>query len=168
MLVGVVVIGCVAWLYLYVESVHQRRKAQRLLSELTSLPIAADFPQVRDLAIRYGGRPLEVQLESPQSICTSQECNFEVKLQPVAGKLVEKNWRMLHELGESGIYLGLRPWLVTAALKIKDGKLQHIRTNITQDRVSASRGYTGPILIWYTADIDRTSTNYSDGSVRRQ
>lgn len=160
-----VILVCLGWACLFLDSVHQRRKAQRLLSDLSELPIAADFSQVRDLASRYGGGPLNVQLQSPQSACTEHECNFEVKVQPAMGKLVEKNWELLHQIGESGLYLGLRPWIVTAVLTVRDGKLEHIHMNIAQERVSKWGDYTGPILMWYTVDIDRTATNYSDSGV---
>jgi hypothetical protein len=63
-------IAC-SWLFLYFDSVYQRRRAASLFADLKSLDFAtAGFPEVRDIMVRYGGRALQ-----PNS-CTPQNCTL--------------------------------------------------------------------------------------------
>jgi hypothetical protein len=62
-----------SWLYLYLDSVYQRRRAEALFADLKSLDFAtAGFPEVRDIMIRNGGVAIQRDLvkranESPGS-----------------------------------------------------------------------------------------------------
>ncbi len=57
LLIAIVVIG---WLCLYLDSLHERHEAERLISDLRTFPFGtADFVEVRTLAIRYGGHAVE-------------------------------------------------------------------------------------------------------------
>ena len=55
-------IAC-SWLFLYFDSVHQRRRAESLFADLKSLDFAtAGFPEVRDIMIRNGGTAMQRKL----------------------------------------------------------------------------------------------------------
>jgi hypothetical protein len=44
------------WLFLHFDSVHQRRRAERLFADLRAFPYeSADFTQVRDFSVHHGG-----------------------------------------------------------------------------------------------------------------
>jgi hypothetical protein len=52
-----------SWLFLYLDSVYQRRRAESLFADLKSLDFAtAGFPEVRDIMNRYGGRGIQRDL----------------------------------------------------------------------------------------------------------
>src|ERR1022692_2536421 len=58
-----------SWLFLYIDSVYQRRRAESLLADLRSLDFStAGFAEVRDIMIRNGVRP--------GSTCDPQNCTF--------------------------------------------------------------------------------------------
>ena len=52
-----------SWLFLYLDSVYQRRRAESLFADLKSLDFAtAGFPEVRDVVIRHGGKAYQRKL----------------------------------------------------------------------------------------------------------
>src|SRR5258705_8449837 len=56
-LVGVLALG---WLWLYLDSLQERHRAEHLIADLKSFPFAtAGFPEVRELANRYGGTAVQ-------------------------------------------------------------------------------------------------------------
>lgn len=63
-LARVVLISIVgSWLFLYIDSVYQRRRAESLFADLESLDFAtAGFAEVRDIMIRNGGRAIQRDL----------------------------------------------------------------------------------------------------------
>jgi hypothetical protein len=76
--VFLIVLAC-CWLALYIDSVHQRRRAERFLLDLRSFPFAsAGFVEVRDLAIRHGGAGLQDLPQRFPLSCTIRDCTFEV------------------------------------------------------------------------------------------
>lgn len=169
-----VAVACFIWLYLYFDSVHQRRKAEHLLSDLTTLSMSADFAEVRDFSSRYGGsavltNPVPLPLTAPTSpwstpaaVCTTDECEFEIVILPALSRYPRHEERLLPLLSFAENYLGLRPWLVATTLTVENGKLQHSNTRIFQERMSRLGDYSGPILIEYEVQVDRTATVYSE------
>jgi hypothetical protein len=149
----IVVVLCFLWLYFYIDSVRQRRKAERLLAELAALPPMAGFAQVRDFTIRYGGGPTQTNEHPARNRCTPQDCWFQVEMLPATTKLLRQQERLLNVLYLTEDHAGLRPWMVTIWLKVQNGTLQHTEARVLQQRMSRS--------IIYKVDIDRTATVYS-------
>lgn len=55
-----------AWLVLYFDSVHQRIRAERLISDLKSFPFSsAGFAEARSVSARYGGKPFASPVREP-------------------------------------------------------------------------------------------------------
>jgi hypothetical protein len=149
-----VVLSC-TWLALYVDSVYQRRKAERFLTDLKSFPFAsAGFVEVRDLATRNGGFGLQ---ELPQRIpfsCTIRDCTFEVWIRHPLLQLSLRApaWEMLYSTLP---YFGIRPWVVYSRLEVKDGKLLWSITQIGQLRRGRLNSYKGLLPINYEVRTDR-------------
>jgi hypothetical protein len=137
-----------AWLWLYLDSLHERRQAQHLISNVKSILVsAAEFAEVHDFVTRYGGtsvqrfQPLNpstpgLRVEGHSEIpplrtgptCTAQDCTFEISVRPLLHRL----W-LAGRFGpvSSGLaHLGLRPWAVLVALKVKDDRLWEIDTSV--------------------------------------
>ena len=152
-----IVLAC-TWLALYVDSVYQRRKAERFLSDLRSFPFAtAGFVEVRDLATRYGGAGLQ---ELPQRIplsCTIRDCTFEVWIKhrllrlPLEPSTAELLYSTLP-------YFGVRPWVVYSRFEVKDGKLSRSDTQVGQLRRGRLKSYEGLLPIEYEIRTDRPQT----------
>ena len=52
-----------SWLFLYIDSVYQRRRAESLFADLRSLDFStAGFAEVRDIMVRNGGRAVQLDL----------------------------------------------------------------------------------------------------------
>jgi hypothetical protein len=161
-LMGITAVLCVVWLYLYFDSVRQRRRAEQVLSDLIVFPFAtADFALVRDITLRHGGGPIRSNLEQVSGTCTPRDCEFEVSILPAETRLLRDQKRFLRALDLTGQYLGFHPWMVTVTFTVRDGSLQHSRTTVEQERIGRSGDYSGRILISYTAHTDRTATPYS-------
>jgi hypothetical protein len=61
-LVLVSIVG--SWLFLYIDSVHQRRRAESLFADLRFLDFStAGFAEVRDIMVRYGGHAMQSELQ---------------------------------------------------------------------------------------------------------
>jgi hypothetical protein len=115
-LLGALALG---WLLFYLDSLHERRRAERLIAELKSFPFStAGFPELRDLASRYGGSPVlqfpivhfpppglpqiappkaphpgdlqgqEVKVPMTGPICNIRDCTFEIDIAPRLFKLL--------------------------------------------------------------------------------
>jgi|SRR5271157_1368231 len=192
-IIGVFALG---WLLLYLDSIHEHRKAEHLIADLKSFPFAtAGFPEVRELANRYGGTavqsfpllqflppgpPLyrfpsspgsseEVLLPQVQTLptCTPQDCIFHVWITPCL-------WRYDLPFGsEASVFLasilahiGLRPWAVSVRFELREGKLWESRTGAAQDRHAKSGSYEGLIPLGYGV-ISLSRANASN-SLRRE
>ena len=60
-LVLISIVGC--WLFLYIDSVYQRRRAESLFADLRSLDFStAGFAEVRDIMVRYGWHGIQLEL----------------------------------------------------------------------------------------------------------
>jgi hypothetical protein len=149
-LVLVFTVFVLAWLWFYLDSLHERRRAEHLISGVKSFPVStAAFPEVRDFVTRYGGTsvqqfqplnpstpglPVEGHAEIPPlrtgPTCTAQDCAFEISVRPLLYRL----W-LAGGFGSvsSGLaHLGLRPWAVLVTLKVKDDRLWEIYTSVAQ------------------------------------
>ena len=177
------------WLLVYFDSLHQRREAESLFTDLKSFPFAsADFAKVRDLALSHGGSGVQ---EFPPSLptlgfpiadskgrvhtpslwnkprCTSRDCVFEVWIRPSPLKVTlsyQSEMRLLSSMTD----LGIRPWGVYATFEIVDGKLERFRTSLGGLKDGTSAGYEGVIPLEYEVISDSDPVyGDQDYSVRR-
>jgi len=149
-----VIVSC-SWLALYLESIHHRRLAERLIAELRAFPFAtAGFVEVRDLANRYGGNarqqfPLlkflppgipivdaKGQRQTPAPMrpnCTPQDCTFDISIKPFWYDF-PLNYQAAVWLGSALAHSGVRPWVLQARFDIRGGKLESSVTTVGQLR----------------------------------
>ena len=137
------VVAC-SWVSLYLDSVHQRRKAERLILNLKSFPFATSgFVEVRELAERYGGMAIQQfpLVNFPQSgypvkdslghlqmplledgglTCTVRDCTFEIWIRPWHLRTFPRG-RAEMLLISVLEHIGICPWGVNATLKSKTG-----------------------------------------------
>lgn len=153
----VIAVVCCLWLFLYVESVHQRRKAERFVSDLTSLPLSnAGFSQVREFAYRHGGTTTQSGPETPQALCRPDVCDFDISMEPVGTKVLRSQEHLLRVLHGLVIHSGISVWNVSATFAVRHGSLEHTNVFIGQ--------YRGDDVIVYQVDLDRVRTPFSDGN----
>ena len=149
----------IGWLILYLDSVHQRKKAEQFISDLRSFPFAtAGLAEVRDLMERHHGTsnqqfPIwhfprlglppansQGQLDMPvlegDPICTIRDCTFEASIKPRVLDL-PMNYRGVILLQSVLAYSGIRPWVVYTKFEVRDGKLKESRTSLGQLRRNA-------------------------------
>jgi hypothetical protein len=162
LLLCAVAIAGFTWLYLYLDSIHQCHKAEHLLSDLTALSTSADFAEVRDLSFRYGGSAVPTNHEPVRNVCTPEDCAFEIEIMPAPSRYLREEEWLRPAIGLAENSLGLRPWLVSVTLTVKNGTLRHSSTRIYQERMSRLGDYSGPIVIRYKVEVDRTATVYSE------
>jgi hypothetical protein len=153
-----VFIAC-SWLFLYLDSVHQRRRAESLIADLKSLDFAtAGFTDVRDIVIRNGGysspgpgslvRPdfpapsvpdlhgnISFYKEWPP--CTRQDCTFIVLINTRLARLpfpVEE--RTVEVLYSALPYIGVRTWGLGAMFVVRNEKLERSQTFVSEYRIN--------------------------------
>lgn len=130
----VLVAIAVSWLYLYLDSVYQRRRAEALFADLKSLDFAtAGFPEVRDIMSRFGARP--------GSTCGPQNCTFRLSIMtrlprtPLLGRKAQFLYTTLP-------YIGIRSWVAYATFEVRNGKLDSSETWFWEYRTEEfSSGY---------------------------
>jgi hypothetical protein len=176
-LLAIIGVFASSWLLLYLDSLHERRRAEHLIADLKSFPFAtAGFPEVRELANRYGGTAVQSfpllqflppgpplnrfpgSTDSHEEVlapnvrilptCTPQDCIFEIRIMPHV-----VSWafnRKAETLLWSGVaHIGLRPWAVGARYEVKNGTLWKSSTWAAQERHAKSGSYEGLIPLGY-------------------
>ena len=128
-----------SWLFLYVDSVYQRRRAASLFADLKSLDFAsAGFPEVRDIMLRNGGAAIQqdlpprlpdfgdpmvdmrgnVTFERPMPTCTPPDCTFQLWIMTRLPRI-----RLLDRRAEFFYtilpYIGVRSWAAMRDLKFE-------------------------------------------------
>jgi hypothetical protein len=165
-LVGVLALG---WMFFYLDSLHERRRAEHLIAELKSFPFStAGFPELRDLASRYGGSPVlqfpvvhfpppdlpqisppkvphpgglqvqEVKVPVSGPICNIRDCTFEIGIAPRLFKLLSFDTPVW--VWSSLAYSGIRPWNLYLRLELRNGRLETSQTLIRQIRHAKFHG----------------------------
>jgi len=172
----IVAVLALSWLYLYLDSVRERRKAEHLIADLRSFPFATSgLPEVRQLTNQYGGTAVQsfplpkflppgVPLRFPwhpdsemplpqvrtRPTCTPEDCTFLVRIAPrICIYDLHLNYRISEFLASALAYVGLRPWAVQAEFEIKDGKLWGSRSGAGQVRRRTVSSYRGMIWLGY-------------------
>ena len=145
-----------SYLVLYMDSVHQRRKAERFISELKVFPFAtAGFDETRDFALRFGGHAVQSVPQKPPFTCTVRDCAFVLRIKPSAVSVFNGESEPKRLLGLALLRLGIRPWGLTAVFRVHNGKLEESRIDVGQFRQGGTGRYQGPIEISYSVRTAR-------------
>jgi hypothetical protein len=149
-------IAC-SWLFLYFDSVHQRRRAESLFADLKSLDFAtAGFPEVRDIMIRNGDRP--------GPTCTPQNCTFQLwimtRLPRIA--LIDKTTQFFYT---NLPYIGVRSWVAYARFEVRNGKLVRSYTAVEELRMQSpdSSGNRHLVPLGYEVETRRDAASFELG-----
>jgi hypothetical protein len=167
-------IAC-SWLFLCLDSVHQRRKAGSLVADLKSLDFAtASFPEVRDITIRNGGTAIQrdslprlpdfgtpmmpdlhgnVSFQRPGPTCTPQGCVFELWIMTRLARLPFPIRERTGEFLYSTLpYIGVRSWALYARFEVKNGKLDRSLTAVSELRIDRSGSRQRLVPVGYEVD----------------
>jgi hypothetical protein len=152
-----------SWLFLYIDSVYQRRRAESLFADLRSLDFStAGFAEVRDIMVRYGGRGIQPELlprfpdpgdpmvdahgnvtftGRPWPICTPRDCTFLLQIMTRLPRipLLDRTASFFYTTLP---YIGVRSWVVYAQFDVRNGKLDRSHTGVGEYRME-SPDYTG-------------------------
>ncbi len=182
-LVLIAIVAC-GWVCLYLDSIHQRRKAEHLISDLNSFPFAtAGFAEVRELAERYDGAPIQQfpllnfpqfgypledsqgrlhmpLLENGGPTCTVRDCTFEIWIRPWHLRAFPRDRVEMiptAALEDSGI----RPWGVDATFKVRNGKMHESYMGFERLGPATSGRFTGLVPLAYEV-VSATHSMYGD------
>ena len=148
----------VCWLALYLSSLYQRRRAQRLVGDLKAFPFAtADFAQVRDFVVLHGGGPAQEPSLLPPFGCAASGCELEIWLgYPFSRPPV--NQRLWQSVYPSLPFFGLRPWAVYARFEVQNGVLVRSTTIFGQIKRNDWSTYDGLLTVEYSVHTERAAT----------
>ena len=175
-------IAC-SWLFLYLDSVHQRRRAESLFADLKSLDFAtAGFPDVRDITIRNGGTAIQrdslprlpdfgnplidshgnVSFHRSWPTCTLQECVFELWIMtPLARLPFPLQERTAEFLYSALPYIGVRSWVLYARFEVRNGKLDRSLTAVSEFRIEGTDFGERLVPFGYEVETLRDSANFN-------
>ncbi len=176
-LLAIIGVFASSWLLLYLDSLHERRRAEHLIADLKSFPFAtAGFPEVRELANRYGGTAVQsfplLQFLPPgtplrrftasgnskdlvpevltRPTCTPQNCTFTIRITPRLWLYdLQFNDKLTAFLASIFAHVGLRPWAAYASFEIRDGKLWESDAGAGQGRYEKLGSYEGLVMLDY-------------------
>lgn len=179
-LLAIIGVFASCWLLLYLDSLHERRRAEHLIADLKSFPFAtAGFPEVRELANRYGGTAVQsfpfLQLLPPGTplrkftgsgnskdlvpevrttpTCTPQDCTFTIRIKPRLWLYdLRFNYKVTAFLASILAHVGLRPWVVYASFEVRDGKLWESFAGAGQGRHERLGSYEGLVMLGYAVN----------------
>jgi hypothetical protein len=163
------------WLWLYLDSLYELRRAEHLIADLKSLPFSsAGFHEVRDFVNLHGGAPIlqfpnlqstppglpqideEGHLQMPAvgqyPTCTPQDCRFEITVKPRVWRIsmILMSERTPSWIPSALASFGIRPWIVGVDFEIHDGLLLESRTAVAQMKHSNFGSYSGLASLGYS------------------
>ena len=175
-----------SWLFLYIDSVYQRRRAESLFAALRSLDFStAGFTEVRDIMVRDGGRGLQPKLQPrlpdlgdpmidehgnvtfPYTIpyqeysCTPQNCTFLLQIMTALPRIPILA-RTAQFLYMTLPYIGVRSWTASAFFRVRNGKLESSSTGVWEFRMERldSSGYKYLVPLGYDVDTRLDPTDF--------
>jgi hypothetical protein len=179
-----------SWLFLYIDAVYQRRRAESLFADLKSLDFAtAGFPEVREIVTRYGGHGIQRELlprfpdfgdplpdEHANIIypwrgatCTPQDCTFRLWIMTRLPRipLLDRKARFFYT---SLPYIGVRSWVVFAQLDVRNGRLDRSQTGVSEIRMERldSSGYRYLVPRGYEVETRRDAASFEHSACSRQ
>jgi len=129
----VVAILATFWAASYPRSVHQRRRAERLLRDLQNLPTgAAGASKAEEIANQFGAT----------RHCRADQCRYEFEI----SFAVSKSAIVLPFRRTEWDYLGIRPWRVDAVIAMRKDEITYIEFTTL---IARGRGWLynrGPLL----------------------
>jgi len=158
-LILIAIVG--TWLFLYIDSVYQRRRAETLFADLRSLDFStAGFAEVRDIMIRNGARP--------GSKCDPQDCTFRLQIMsrvphiPLPDRMAILYYATLP-------YIGIRWWVVNAQFDVRDGKLDRSDAEVWDLRLERvdHDGYR-QLAFGYGVGTQRDAASFKNGPCSSQ
>jgi hypothetical protein len=155
-----------SWLFLCLDSVYQRRRAEAFFADLRSLDFAtAGFPEIRDIMIRNGGTTMK---RRDQDTCTPRDCYFVVQIMsqlpriPLLGRKAIFLYTILP-------YIGVRSWVIRAGFEVRDGKLNMSGMGVFEyrmERVGWSTYWLVPLT--YGVEARRDAASFGHGPCSSQ
>ena len=188
-LVLVSIVG--SWLFLYIDSVYQRRRAESMFADLISLDFStAGFVEVRDIMIRYGGRAMQSDLQPrlpdpgdpmidnhgnvtfpgrPWPMCTPRGCIFLLQIMTRLPRipLLDGKARFFYRVLP---YIGVRSWVVYALFEVRNGKLDRSHTGVGEymmERVDYN-AYRQLVPFGYAVETRRDAASFEYGPCSSQ
>jgi hypothetical protein len=170
-----------SWLFLYIDSVYQRRRAESLFADLRSLDFStAGFAEVRDIMLRNGGHAMQSQLQprlpdpgDPMidgqgnvsftlrywPFCTPRNCTFQLQIMTRLPRipLLDRTASFFYTTLP---YIGVRSWVAYALFEVRNGKLYRSQTGVGEYRMESPdyTGYRHLAPLGYQVDTWREST----------
>jgi hypothetical protein len=180
-----------SWLYLYLDSAYQRRRAEAFFADLRSLDFAtAGFPVVRDIMIRNGGTAMQRKLlprapdpdnprvddhgnmtfpRRPQTTCTPRDCWFLLQIMTQLPRipLIDRKARFFYTTLP---YIGVRSWVVGAQFEVRDGKLYMSSTGVWEYRMERVdyNDYRQLVPLGYGVETRRDAASFEYGPCSSQ
>ena len=146
-----------SWLFLYLDSVYQRRRADSIFADLKSLDFStAGFAEVRDIVIRYGGHGIQRELlprfpdfgdpmvddhgnvtftQRSWSTCIPRDCTFRLWIMTRWPRIPLVEDRTAEFFYTTLPYIGVRSWVVYAQFDVRNGKLHRSDTGVKEYRM---------------------------------
>ena len=147
-----------SWLFLYIDSVYQRRRAESLFADLRSLDFStAGFAEVRDITVSYGGHGTQPELRPrfpdfgdpmvddhgnvtfpwrprPWPMCTPRDCTFRLWIMTRLPRipLLDRTASFFYTTLP---YIGVRSWVVYAQFDVRNGRLDRSDTGVEEYRM---------------------------------
>jgi hypothetical protein len=151
-----------SWLFLYIDSVYQRRRAESLFADLRSLDFStAGFAEVRDIMIRNGVRP--------GATCDPQNCTFLLQIMTRLPRipLLDRKARFFYTTLP---YIGVRSWVVSAQFDVRNGELDRSYTGVGEYRMERldSSGYRYLVPRGYEVVTRRDAASFEYGPCSSQ
>ena len=145
-----------SWLFLYHDSIYQRRRAERLFADLRSFNFAtASFSEVRDMMVRNGGRVAQ----RPWPTCTPEGCMFELWIMTGLPRMQRSGMAKLLSgealfLYDALPYVGVRSWVVTAIFEVRNGKLQRSDVGAWEIRMGRQDSREDRYMVPYGYEVE--------------
>ena len=179
-----------SWLFLYFDSVYQRRRAESLFADLKSLDFAsAGFPEVRDIMNRNGGAAIQrdllqllheppgtpslpdpqgnVTFERPGPTCTAQNCTFDLWIRTRLPRipLLDRTTQFFYT---NLPYVGLRSWALYARFEVRNGKLDRSYTAVSELKMERFDSRMELVPLGYEVEVQRDSANFHCPGLNRE
>jgi len=150
-----------SWLFFYIDSVYQRRRADSLFADLRSLDFStAGFAEVRDIMIRNGARP--------GSNCDPQNCTFRLQIIsrvphiPLPDRMAKVYYTTLP-------YIGIRWWVVYAQFEVRNGKLDRSDAGVWDYRLErVDHDAYRQLAFGYGVETQRDAASFQHGPCSSQ
>jgi hypothetical protein len=180
-----------SWLFLYIDSFYQRRRAESVFADLRSLDFStAGFAEVRDIVDRYGGHAMQSELQPrfpdpgdpmvdahgnvtftgrPWPMCTPRGCTFLLQIMTRLPRipLLDRTARFFYTTLP---YIGVRSWVASAWFEVRNGKLDRSQAGVGEYRMESPdyTGYRHLAPLGYGVETRRDVASFESGACSNQ